>query len=84
MSVVTAQLAAGPQRLRSMLKTKSLSTRTDNVLDNQDGRLLLDELSMSMSMSLVVFEGIEEENDDEVDVATDLVVDWICQFCPAY
>jgi hypothetical protein len=67
-----------------MLKTKSLSTRTDNVLDNQDGRLLLDELSMSMSMSLVVFEGIEEENDDEVDVATDLVVDWICQFCPAY
>ena len=86
MSVVTAQLAAGPQRLRSMLKTKSLSTRTDNVLDNHDGRLLLDELSMSMSMSLVVFEGIEEEeeNDDEVDVATDLVVDWICQFCPAY
>ena len=43
-----------------------------------------DELSMSMPMSLVVFEGIEEENDDEVDVATDLVVDWICQFCPAY
>jgi hypothetical protein len=84
MSAVTAQLAAGPQRLRSMLKTKSTSTRADNVLDNHDGRLLLDELSMSMS--LVVFEGIEDIDDevDEVDTPTELLVDWICQFCPAY
>jgi len=41
---------------------------------------------MSMSMSLVVFGGIEEEeeDDDEVDTATEIVADWICQFCPAY
>ena len=85
MSLSTAQLAAGPQRLRSMLMTKSTSTRTDNALDNHEGRLLFDELSLSMSMSLVVFEGIEEEeDDDEVDTATELAVDWICQFCPAY
>jgi len=86
MSLSTAQLAAGPQRLRSMLMTKSTSTHTDNALDNHDGRLLLDELSMSMSMSLVVFGGIEEEeeDDDEVDTATEIVADWICQFCPAY
>lgn len=86
MSVVTAQLAAGPQRLRSMLKTKSTSTHTDNIFNNHDGRLLLDELSMSMSMSLVVFEGIEEEenDDDDDEVGLELAVDWICQFCPAY
>lgn len=85
MSVVTAQLAAGPQRLRSMLKTKSTSTRTNNVLDNHGGRLLLDELSMSMS--LVAFEGIDEEefdDDDEVDTAIELANDWMCKFCPAY
>lgn len=70
----SAQIAAGPQRFRDMIKAKSTLTRTKANLKggNHEGRIL--ELSMSMA-----FEGIDDAGADDT-----VAVDWICQFCPTY